>query len=153
MKTDYQKTLEGVLYTASKNFGFLDSADVAVIAGADRLRQLLVRCGGCRLTCAAQDFAHLSACIVAGGDYVRDVSLPATDKAMVNPPRPTELVILAPATATTKAEIGERYVESPQPRCDCGQVASVSHACHFHEEDCGGVFDGNTVTSDADPGL
>jgi hypothetical protein len=59
--------------------GFLTKADLADIVGFDRLRQVLVRCGGCRFQCPAQDFAHLERCIEAGGDYVRDVSLPTTD--------------------------------------------------------------------------
>ncbi len=46
----------------------------------DRLCQLLVRCGGCRFMCAAQDVQHLVRCIEAGGDYVRDVSFPPKAK-------------------------------------------------------------------------
>jgi hypothetical protein len=39
---------------------------------------VLVRCGGCRFLCGAQDVAHLIAIITADArDYVRDVSLPA----------------------------------------------------------------------------
>lgn len=59
--------------------GFLTKSDLADIVGFDRLRRVLVRCGGCRFTAAAQDVAHLIRCIEAGGDYVRDVSLPVGD--------------------------------------------------------------------------
>jgi len=59
--------------------GFLTSSDVADILGFDRLRQVLVRCGVCRFRCAVQDLGHMERCIVAGGDYIRDVSLPIGD--------------------------------------------------------------------------
>ena len=60
--------------------GFCDEQEVAAIASdpATRLQPMLVRCGGCRFICAAQDVRHL--CIIIGehgGDYVRDVSIPA----------------------------------------------------------------------------
>lgn len=58
-------------------FGFLTAGEVAILAKEDRLRQLLIRAGGCRLVCAAQDVTHIIACLEAGGDYVRDVSIPA----------------------------------------------------------------------------
>jgi len=60
--------------------GFFLDTDVAALAAhpAGRLQPCLVRCGSCRFTCPAQDVAHLEACIVAGGDYVRDVSIPAS---------------------------------------------------------------------------
>jgi len=59
--------------------GFFLDTDVALLAAdpAGRLQPCLVRCGSCRFTCPAQDVAHLIACIEAGGDYVRDVSIPA----------------------------------------------------------------------------
>jgi hypothetical protein len=64
---------------ARLRFGFLSTADVAELAAdpSTRLMPLLVRCGGCRFTAGAQDIAHLVRCIEAGGDYVRDVSIPA----------------------------------------------------------------------------
>lgn len=58
---------------------FLLERDVAELAELERLRPLLVRCGGCRFTCAAQDVKHLLGIIAReGSEYVRDVSLPAT---------------------------------------------------------------------------
>lgn len=56
--------------------GFLRDTDVDELQQIDRLCQVLVRCGGCRFVCSAQDVAHLERCIEAGGDYVRDVSFP-----------------------------------------------------------------------------
>ena len=61
--------------------GYLKESEVATIANdpQTRLAQMLVRCGGCRFVCAAQDVAHLIAMIEkTGDDYVRDVSIPVT---------------------------------------------------------------------------
>ena len=58
--------------------GFLTRRDVTMLAGDERARlwQILIRCGGCRLTCAAQDVEHLIAIISKEGtDYVRDIGL------------------------------------------------------------------------------
>jgi len=65
--------------TIQQQHGFLTETEVAALAGRDstRLTQVLVRCGGSRFTCAAQDAARLIAAVEASGDYVRDVSLPA----------------------------------------------------------------------------
>lgn len=63
-------------FIQSKPCGFLTEADMPELIALDRLCPVLVRCGGCRFTCAVQDVDHLVACISAGGDYVRDVSFP-----------------------------------------------------------------------------
>lgn len=58
--------------------GFLTAEDVAVIAADDRTRltQVLVRCGGCRFACGAQDVTRLIELVTRdGAEYVRDVSL------------------------------------------------------------------------------
>jgi hypothetical protein len=59
--------------------GFLSPQNVAALAADDtgRLTPLLVRFGGCRLTCPAQDVSTIIAALEAAGDYCRDVSLPA----------------------------------------------------------------------------
>lgn len=56
---------------------WLRQEEVAQIAGdpATRLTPCLVRFGGCRLICAAQDVEKIIAALEAAGDYVRDVSL------------------------------------------------------------------------------
>ena len=60
--------------------GFLSRPDLIFLASLDRLRPVLVRCGGGRFTCPAQDADHFMAIIDAGScDYVRDVSLPTSD--------------------------------------------------------------------------
>lgn len=63
-----------------ERMSFLTAEEVVLVAACEetRLFQLLVRCGGCRFVCAAQDVAHLIRCVEAGGDYVRDVSVPAS---------------------------------------------------------------------------
>lgn len=63
-------------FIAALPCGFITSAQMPELITLDRLHPVLIRCGGCRLTCAAQDVAHIMRCIEAGGDYVRDVSLP-----------------------------------------------------------------------------
>lgn len=72
--------------------GFLKDLDVALLAADDktRLTLLLVRCGGGRFLAPAQDVAHFIGIIERdadagkvhghGGDYVRDVSIPADSK-------------------------------------------------------------------------
>jgi hypothetical protein len=68
-----------VINAARARFGFLYSTDIEALTDdpETRLMQLLVRCGGCRFVAAAQDVPHLIHCIQTGGDYVRDVSIPA----------------------------------------------------------------------------
>lgn len=67
----------------AQRFGFLSEDQVARIAAdpATRTAVLLVRCGGGRFTCPAQDVKHFIGIIEAnGGDYVRDVSLLAVQR-------------------------------------------------------------------------
>lgn len=65
----------------TERLGFLRDTEIAVLVvhPQHRLTQVLVRCGGCRFICAAQDVTHLEQAIESIGDYVRDVSLPATE--------------------------------------------------------------------------
>jgi hypothetical protein len=72
--------LQRVREDASR-FGFVTAVEVASIAADNRTRltPMLVRCGGCRFMCAAQDVKHLIDIITTDGrDYVRDVSLAGT---------------------------------------------------------------------------
>ncbi len=73
-------------YSRANKGGFLNEKDLQTIAAdpATRLSQVIVRCGGGRFQCAAQDVQHFVRIIEehasrpdAVGDYVRDVSLPA----------------------------------------------------------------------------
>jgi hypothetical protein len=70
--------LREVLDRVKTRQGFLSTEDLAVVASNDRLAQVLVRCGGCRFTCPAQDAQHLMDIIERDDkDYVRDVTLVA----------------------------------------------------------------------------
>lgn len=101
--------------------------------------------------CSAQDVAHLEDCIVAGGDYVRDVSFPvgALERAAAYVPEQfrSEHPIVPHTTPEQRASIVALAKENDAKRAQRWPMPS------FDENDCGGVFDGNQVTSDADPGL
>ena len=132
-------------FIQSKGFGgFLRDADMPELIALDRLCPVLVRCGGCRFTCAAQDVEHLLKCIEAGGDYCRDVSFPVgSDEraAQWQPECPVTPVAMFPAS----------FVK-PRPHTPHGDAIRRLEV-QFNEADCGGVWDGSQVTSDADPGL
>jgi len=73
------ETIDGILLRSARDeMGFLKDYEVKRIASdpEHRLFLLLVRCGACRFLAPAQDVEHLERCIAAGGDYVRDVSIP-----------------------------------------------------------------------------
>ena len=136
-------------FIASKPCGFLRNSDMPALIALDRLCPVLVRCGGCRLTCAAQDAAHLIRCIEAGKDYVRDVSI--THDAQLN--------AAAWHYEPTQEEMQARFAKPP-PLPEHARARLHAHVKRvlrtgptFNEADCGGAFDGFTVTSDADPGL
>lgn len=121
------------------NHGYLNGSDVEELATVDRLRNVLVRCGCCRFTCAAQDVNHLLEIIASDGrDYVRDVSLLASDDAHRGVYR------------LHTFEGQSKPVATPGPK-NRNRTGFPDHM--FREEDFGGAFDGFHVTSDADPGL
>ena len=66
-----------------EQFSQLYPHDIVELAKLDRFHQLLVRCGNCRFTCAAQ-YAEFMVTLIneSGKDYVRDVGLLATDPAI-----------------------------------------------------------------------
>ena len=56
--------------------GFLKQDQVRALVNENRLMPVLVRCGGGRFSCPAQDVEHFISCIGKSGmDYVRDVSI------------------------------------------------------------------------------
>lgn len=62
----------------AENMGFITDQDLPAIIAHNRLELLLVRCGGGRFMCPAQDLNHFIDLIERDGrEYVRDVSLPA----------------------------------------------------------------------------
>jgi len=82
--------------------------------------------------------------IIAAGDYVRDVSFPvgAMERAALWQPEPVQPI--KPQRCEVSGATGERWVETK---------GHIRRHVEFNEADCGGAFDGNQVTSDADPGL
>ena len=131
-------------FIASKPCGFLRDADMPALIALDRLCPVLVRCGGCRFTCAAQDVAHMIACVSAGGDYVRDVSFPvgAQDRA---------------AAWVQEEGIPKTIHRANQNRASdlVGHLPDRRRLRNVEGEDwiCTGNFDGVSCGSDADSGL
>lgn len=123
-------------FLQSKPFGFITAADLPELIRLHRLCLCLVRTGCGRFMTPAQNVAHFLKCVEAGGDYVRDVSI--TSQEIVN----AEAWRPEPAPAPRPAAVPP--VINPRPR---------AHRADFNEADCGGVFDGTRVISDADPGL
>lgn len=65
------------------SMGFITEGQIDAVIEKNRLRMCLVRCGGGRFLCPAQDVKHFINIITEhGGDYVRDVSLYRTSPAM-----------------------------------------------------------------------
>lgn len=63
------------------NYGFMSKEQLQTLALLDPFRQVLVRCGSCRLLVQARDVEHITEIISREGtDYVRDVSLPAESR-------------------------------------------------------------------------
>lgn len=139
------KTLPDLLESIDKWGGFLDESRLTELAKLDRLRLVLVRCGNCRFTCAAQDAKHIIDILTAAEhEYVRDVSLPAGDPVHFGDYTTSVTQIRSPSRATAPA-ITIHGTKNGKP-------ASFT-VPRFDEADCGGSFDGFHVTSDADPGL
>jgi hypothetical protein len=125
---------------------FLTDKTLPELAAIARLCPVLVRAGGCRFICGAQDVDHLERCLKAGGDYIRDVSLTGDSDRFALGWIPEK----AAYVDTGREGIGSSrgIVRTHNPA-----VGTWTPAPHFNEADCGGVFDGYQVTSDADPGL
>lgn len=119
-------------FISSLSGGFLNSENLKALVNIDRFCLVLVRCNGGRFLAPAQHVAHFIAIIERDNrDYVRDVSV-----------NPEEI---------DKAR-KEKEKEQQREREEEARKSRLVHV-HFREEDLGGVFDGNQVTSDADPGL
>lgn len=74
MKTFAVNKLQNLI--AGLDHGFLKREDFGKLANLDRLFPVLVRTNLGRFTCAVQCVEHFIRCVEAGGDYVRDVSVP-----------------------------------------------------------------------------
>ena len=131
-------------FIASHPCGFLGTSseladDLGKLIAIDRLCPVLVRCGACRFTCAAQYVSHLMHCIGAGGDYVRDVSFPVGSQeraASWQPQMPEH------ARQRLQRKVREVLQAKPQRERIEGQDWIAT-----------GNFDGFTCGTDADPGL
>jgi len=145
------------LFIASCGFGgFVTEKQMPELIAIDRLAPLLVRCGGKRFTCAAQDLAPMLAAVEAGGDYVRDVSFPVGSMERAEHWRPEVVHV----HAKLSKEIPVRDFNLPSGAINPGLsrfindvIRNTRELNRFDESDCGGVFDGHGVVSDADPGL
>ena len=126
-------------FLAARPGGFIAEADVAELIAIDRLCPCLVRCGGVRFTCGAQYLGQMIAMVEQAGDYVRDVSVTAQaiEQAGEWVPEPSLVAVVKPSPATSGRSV---------PR-------SNRHDTFWDDSQCGGVFDGFQVTSDADSGL
>lgn len=139
--------LQSFIQEQNDNYGgFLRQSDMPALIALDRLCQVLVRCGGCRFTCAAQDVAHLIKCVDAGGDYVRDVSFPVGSMERAASWQPDCPV--TPLSAIPASFLAPRHTAGERAK-----ARNLSDSVWFNEADCSGAFDGFQVTSDADPGL
>jgi hypothetical protein len=128
-------------HVTTEQMGFLRDSDLAIIAREDRLRQVLIRCGNGRFTCAAQDVAHFIGIIKRdGADYVRDVSLLASDPAFRGQYH----------AHTFEGSCRPQRQPVKDARRPGGAFPEHSYT---PREDYGGAFDGINVVSDADPGL
>ncbi len=128
-------------FIASKPCGFITDADLPAIIELDRLCPLLVRCGGCRFTAAAQYIAHMIKAIEAAGDYVRDVSFPVGSMERAQDWKPAGEGLVSYCHAD--------YMKNASRDQELNRLPGVP----FDPSQCGGTFDGFTVGSDADPGL
>lgn len=69
--------------------GFLTLEDIRALATLDRNRQILIRCGACRMVVSADSVEHVCGIIDASEtDYVRDVALLSSDPAFAPAPKP-----------------------------------------------------------------
>jgi hypothetical protein len=140
-------------FITARPFGFVVAADMDELIALDRLLPVLVRCGGCRFTCPAQDVARIVTAILASGDYVRDIAVSALEV-----DRAREMCALAHAATKAREARGEcdriKRMESAGviSRHET-PVSTFTQTSRFNESDCGGAFDGVGVVSDADSGL
>lgn len=119
-------------------FHFVTAEKLPELINLHRLCRCVVRCGNCRFIAPAQDIPHLKKAIESIGDYVRDVSIYSFELDNAHNWQPE----VRPAPFVKQKTVFTKTDNSP-----------VRIPIAFREEECGGVFDGNKVISDADPGL
>ena len=124
--------------------GFVTETDLPAIIEADRLCWLLVRCGGCRFSCPAQDLTRLMDYVSKGEDYVRDVSFPA------------HTIEEAWAFITANHPLPERAKPRLQAAVAKLKTSAALRARDFQEGRnwiCTNNFDGSTCGTDAEGNL
>lgn len=127
------------LLIAECKHGFLDKPQLSRLCTIARLFPVLVRTGQSRFICAAQYVDFLTKAIEGQGDYIRDVSFPVGSAERAQ----------AWTIDTGSEGIGSSRGIIRNYNPSVGTWTPVD----FNEADCGGVFDGFNVSSDADPGL
>jgi hypothetical protein len=124
--------------------GFLKDCDLPELAKLDRLFPCLVRCGGCRFTCAAQDVYHLTGIITKeGSDHVRDISM------LCDPPPPKP----GPYGSWEKPRKLKLARPSPLYQAFHGNPEPLMHRQSPFMAANGPTGHGEICHSDADPGL
>lgn len=117
--------------------GFLTSSQAEQIEALEPLFPVLVRCGAVRFVCGVQYLKRMIGYALGAGDYVRDVS-----------------ILPAQLDEARREQLIEQQRQEAKFRADLkAQEQGARVPIRFREEECGGAFDGNQVTSDADPGL
>lgn len=126
--------------------GCLTAFDIQALARLDRLRQLLIRCNACRMIAAAQDVQHIGDMIEASKrDYVRDVSLLATDPVYQTKPAPRP----RPAPQDVPVRISQDLTGYHTPLSDYERRTAAEPRYYAPMIDPGDF----ETHSDADPGL
>ena len=139
----------------------LKDTDMPALEKLDRLCPVLVRCGGCRFNAAVQDAPIIIKALEAAGDYVRDVqfhgdiaSRAASWKPEAQPEGSWSLNRPKPAAPYVDAWTREALPDAPAAEMKRARAQHArTVADYWDESQCGGVFDGHGVISDADPGL
>ena len=93
-------------FLATLPCGFLTDATLPELIKLDRLHPCLVRCGGGRFTCGAQDVDHFIKCVALGGDYVRDISIPCGCEERAAQWRAPEVCVCFPRERAEKLPLG-----------------------------------------------
>lgn len=133
--------------------GFIRDTELSAIIEADRLCWLLVRCGGCRFSCPAQDISRLLWCIGKGGDYVRDISFPAQLIAEANAFMLEHRALAETPPCQPSKEVPVSSFKLPSGKL---KTAAALRAQDYQEGCdwiCTGNFDGTICGSDAEGNL
>jgi hypothetical protein len=130
--------------------GFITSEEqLKELVGLHRLCLVLVRLGGPggRFLAPAQNVRVLCDYCEKSGDWIRDWSIAPVELDRAAAWRPEPPPAMPPNYTSGRGGRLTISLTEPQKRQE------IPDRAMFDERDCGGVFDGNQVISDADPGL